>query len=455
MSFVPSKRLLWIVALVAVPVAFLLGMAGAPMPVLVLAAVVAVALAALDAMTSMSLLSRVTVRLDELVRTSKSKTFDLQAIVHDEGKCCEALRIGLPFPTALEAESDILTAMLPRDSYHARPKWKVCALERGAYHIELAHLETPSRLGLWDMRRTVKCECEVRVYPDLSREKHLLAPLFFRRGTIGIHQVRQLGKGREFEQLRSYVPGDSYGDIYWKGTARRRFPVTMMYQIERTQEIHVIIDISRRSARPLEFTRGDARSDVRFLPKTQCDRFLQSALVLALAAEQQNDRFGMMIFSDQVHTTLPAGGGRAHYNACREALYTLEPRIVSPDYDELFIQIGNRLRHRSLLIVLTDLGEPWLSESFAQSVRQAARHHVVLVHVIGSREFLPLFSRHDEVRDTDDLYRRLAGHLMWSDLQETSRDLKQCGVHLTSSMQETLIADVVSEYLNVKKRQLI
>lgn len=455
MSFVPSKRLLWIVALVAVPAAFVLGMAGAPMPVLALATVVAIAFAAIDALTSMTLLSRVTVRLDELVRTSKSKTFDLQATVHDEGRCCDALRVGLPFPVTLEPESDSLNVRLPRDSFRASLKWKVCALERGSFRIDRAYIETSSRLGLWDMRRTVKCECEVRVYPDLSREKHLLAPLFFRRGSMGIHQVRQLGKGREFEQLRSYAPGDSYGDIYWKGTAKRRFPVTMMHQIERTQEIHVIIDISRRSARPLEFTGAAARGDARFLPKTQCDRFLQSALVLALAAEQQNDRFGMMIFSDQVHTTLPAGGGRAHYNACRDALYTLEPRVVSPDYDELFIHIGNRLRHRSLLIVLTDLGEPWLSESFAESVRQAARHHVVLVHVIGSREFLPLFSRTDEVRDANELYSRLAGHLMWSDLQETSRELKQCGVHLTSSLQESLIADVVSEYLNVKKRQLL
>ncbi len=177
--------------------------------------------------------------------------------------------------------------------------------------------------------------------------------------------------------------------------------------------------------------------------------------MLALAAEQQNDRFGMMTFSDQVHTTLPAGGGRSHYNACRDALYTLEPRIVSPDYNELFITVGNRLRHRSLIVVLTDLGEPWLSESFSEAVRQAARRHVILVHTLGSKEFQPLFHRNDKIAHADDLYSRLAGHLMWSDLQETSRDLKRCGVHLTSSLQENLIADVVSEYLNVKKRQLL
>ena len=450
--FVPSKRLLWFTALVIVPAWFVLGVGGAPVEVLVLGGVALVGLLALDALSSLLKLNGVQVVLPDMVRTSKSKSFKLEAIVLDASKALRRLRVGLPFPRMLEVDAAELDMTLADDGSGAKPRWDVLALERGAYTINRAYVETASRLGLWDIRRTVECQCEVRVYPDLSRERNLLAPLFFRRGSIGTHQVRQLGKGREFEQLRAYVPGDSYGDIYWKGTAKRRFPVTMMHQIERTQEMHVILDISRRSARPLE---NIGAAGDRFAPKTQCERFIQAALVLALAAEQQNDRFGMMTFSDQVHTTLPAGGGRSHYNACRDALYTLEPRIVSPDYNELFITVGNRLRHRSLIVVLTDLGEPWLSESFSESVRQAARRHVILVHTLGSKEFQPLFHRADHIDHADDLYSRMAGHLMWSDLQETTRDLKQCGVHLTSSLQENLIADVISEYLNVKKRQLL
>lgn len=454
MSFVPSKRLLWIVALVIVPAWLVLGMAGAPVELLILAGIAVVGLAALDAMTSMRQLDGASVLLPPLVRTSKSKHFDLEAVVTKTGGPVGRLRLGLPLPRQLAVDSPEASFSMPANGGPAKPLWKVQALERGSFNILRCHLETPSRLGLWDMRSAVSCQCEVRVYPDLSRERNLLAPLFFRKGATGIHQVRQLGKGREFEQLRSYAPGDSYNDIYWKGTAKRRLPVTMMHQIERTQEIHVILDISRRSARPLEHLPGKDEKDP-FAPRTQCERFIQAALVLALAAEQQGDRFGLVTFSDQVHTTLPASTGRSHYNACRDALYTLEPRIVSPDFNELFVSIGNRLRHRSLLIILTDLGEPWLSESFLEATRQAARRHVVLVHVLGSKEFQPLFHRNDSIDHADELYRRIAGHLMWSDLQETTRDLKQCGVHLTSSLQESLIANVVSEYLNVKKRQLL
>jgi uncharacterized protein (DUF58 family) len=450
--FVPSTRLLWITALAVVPVWLVLGMMGAPLELLLLLGGVALVAAILDVVLSLKKLSMVSMRLPDLVRTSKGKHFVLEARVSDAAAQCTGLRIGLPLDRQLEAEAPDVLVELPEDGKGALAKWEITALERGSYLIGQAYVETRSKLGLWDMRRALSFKCEVRVYPDLSRERHLLAPLFMRKSALGVHQVRQLGKGREFEQLREYQPGDSYGDIYWKGTAKRRFPVTMMHQIERTQEMHVILDISRRSARPLEqsTTKPDAMA-----PKTPCERFIQAALVLALAAEQQGDRFGLMTFSDQVHTTLPASSGRAHYNACRDALYTLEPRVVSPDFQELFIQIGNRLRHRSLIIVLTDLGEPWLSESFAESVRQAARKHVVLVHVLGSREFQPLFHKHDAIGHVDHLYSRLAGHLLWSDLQDTTRTLKQCGVHLTSSLQESLIAEVVSEYLKVKKRQLL
>jgi uncharacterized protein (DUF58 family) len=319
--------------------------------------------------------------------------------------------------------------------------------------ITKCYVEGISRIGLWQGRRAVPCTMEVRVYPDLSRERNVLAPLFFRRGSVGIHQVRQIGKGREFEQLRAYVPGDSYEDVYWKGTAKRRFPVTKMFQLERTQEMYVVLDASRRSARRLDVLSDEETAGI--VAKTQLERFIQAAMVLALAAEMQTDRCGLIIFSDKVHRIIPAATGRKHYDTIRDVLYTLEPNVVSPDYEEAFIHIGNRVRHRALMIFLTDLGEPWLAESFVEGVQLIARRHVVLAHMLGQKEIRPMFTKNDTAKDDNELYGKLAGQLLWNDLQDTTRVLKQRGVNLTSSLQESLVADVVSEYLKVKKRQLI
>lgn len=453
---VPSKRLLWLVALVGVPAAFLLGLVGVPLEVIGLGALVALGVIALDAPSALGRLRQISVTFPTQIRTSKGKTFSIEAILTQPDTACRVLHAGLPFPPQFEPKDNAITSIvMPEDNRTVAVRWQARAIERGRFVIPTCHVETASRLGFWEGRRTLPCESEIRIFPDLSRERHVLAPLFFRRGAVGLHQVRQVGKGREFEQLRSYLPGDSYSDVYWKGTAKRHFPVTMVHQIERTQEVHVVVDISRRSARELEGLTHSRSHNKEPLASTQCERFLQAAMVIALAAQQQGDRFGLITFSDQVHTTLPAARGHAHYNACRDALYQLQPRRVSPDYEELFIHLGNRLRQRALVILLTDLGEPWLAETFAESVGLAARKHVILVQQLGSPDVQPLFQKGDQLHDADELYPKLAGHLMWAGLQDTTRSLKQAGVHLTSSSQENLVADAVTNYLNVKKRQLI
>jgi uncharacterized protein (DUF58 family) len=139
---------------------------------------------------------------------------------------------------------------------------------------------------------------EIRVYPNLFDERKNLSGLFLNKG-LGIHTQRQVGKGRDFEQLREYLPGDSFEDIHWKTTAKRGEPITKVYQIERTQQIYVIIDASRLSARSPEANsapiQGDAQTAVADLT-TMLQRFITSALIMALAAERQGDMFGLLTF---------------------------------------------------------------------------------------------------------------------------------------------------------------
>jgi uncharacterized protein (DUF58 family) len=432
----------------------MLGLAGVPVGVMLLAAVLLALLVALDAPGAGAGLRDLEIRFPTVLRTSKGRELRLDGVLKNPGLLCKSLRAGLSFPGMLACEKPVLEVRLNREDESNRVAWTANAVERGHHTFTHCYLEGTSRLGLWHGRRTVPCHLEVRVYPDLSHERQVLAPLFFRKGAIGMHQVRQVGKGREFEQLREYAPGDSYDDIYWRGTAKRRFPVTKMFQLERTQEIYVAIDASRRSARRLD-TLSDVPTEAGGMAKTQLERFIQATLVLALAAEQQTDKFGLIVFSDRVHRFIPAGGGRGHYNIIRDVLYTLQPQVVNPDYEEVFIHMGNRLRHRSLVLFLTDLGEPWLSEQFVEGISLVARKHVVLAHMLGQKEISPLFRKGDAITEDEELYGRLAGQLLWDDLQETVRLLRQRGVHLTSSLQENLVADVVNEYLRVKKRQLI
>ncbi|MDB6111453.1 MAG: hypothetical protein JWR69_3203, partial [Pedosphaera sp.] len=294
----------------------------------------------------------------------------------------------------------------------------------------------------------------------LLSERKNLAALFLNRGTFGLHAQRQVGKGRDFEKLREYQPGDGYDEVHWKATAKRGRPVTKIFQIERTQEVYVIIDASRLSARtqilPGQIP-ASSRPGIQTPPAgetTILERFVTAALVLGLAAEQQGDLFGLLTFSDKVGSFVRARNGSAHYNACRDSLYTLQPQVVTPDFDELCTFIRLRLRRRALLVFLTALDDPLLAASFAKNMELICRQHLVLVNMVQPPGIVPMFSRPD-VASHNDLFRHLGGHMLWHDLRELEKVLKRRGVRFSLLENEKLSAQLVSQYLSVKQRQLL
>ena len=143
-------------------------------------------------------------------------------------------------------------------------------------------------------------------------------------------------------------------------------------------------------------------------------------MVLGLAAEQQRDLFGILAFSDQVRTFIRAGNGKAHYGVCRDALYTLQPKMVNPDFGEICSFIRLRLRRRALLIFLTNLDDPLLAEGFLNNLDIIARHHLILVNMLPAPGVAPLFANPDAAT-VDDIYQNLGGHIQWQKLRELKK----------------------------------
>ena len=156
---------------------------------------------------------------------------------------------------------------------------------------------------------------------------------------------------------------------------------------------------------------------------------------------------------------LRAKNGPAHFDACREAIYALEPAVVSPDFEELCTFLRLRLRRRALLVVLTSsLDDPVLAESFLRAVQGVSRQHVVLVNSLRPTGVSPLFSDADGgagVVTTGDVYRRLGGHLRWQKLRECEKRLHRLGVGFTLLDDARMTEQIVTQYLNVKQRQVL
>jgi len=447
----PSARLVFVSAALLVPLSLLVaaGMVGLTAAAVLTGMLVVAAL--YDAAVSMRSMSGIEASFEPLTRLTRDRPAEIVIEIRNEEMKARDLKLGLILPDRITSDYSEMSTRLPPEAELSRVAWSVTAVERGNYHLKNIYMQSPSRVGLWDMRKTSASRGEVRVYPNTMVEKKGLAAVFLNRGMVGIHSQRQVGKGREFEKLREYMPGDSYDDIHWKATAKRGHPVTKVYQLERTQEVYVVIDSSRLSGRAVDMS---AFTDVGEAPTTQLERFITSAMVLGMVAERQGDLFGVIAFDDKVKRFVRAKNGKEHYGTCREALYALEPSDTNPDFSEVCSFIRLKLRKRALLIFLTNLDDPVLAESFTRNLDLIGRHHLVLVNMLTTPGVSPVFSEPDVTR-LDELYERLGGHLMWRELSELKRSLSRNGVSMNMIDNERMGPEIISQYVNVKRRQLI
>ena len=442
---VPRTRLILWVSLIVLPFAAV----GATLPGALPLSIVLIgglaALAVFDAIRSRGALAGIRIELPPLVRLQKDNAGEIEVSLHNESMAARSVRLGFALPREIVSPTDDRIAALPSGAALSRINWPVIPRRRGLYRIDRAFLEASSPLGFWAVRASQPTAAELRVYPDLLSERRNVAALFLRRSQLGSRALRQAGHGRDFEKLREYVPGDSFDEIHWKASAKRGHPVTKVFQVERTQEVYVIVDASRLSGRKIAADGGAVPA---------LERFVTAALILGAAAERQGDQFGLLTFSDRMLSFLRAKNGQAHYDACRDRLYTLQPQAVTPDFDELCSFIRVRLRRRALLIFLTALDDPMLAESFAKAVELICRQHLILVDMLQPPGAVPLFSD-AAVHNVQDLYRQLGGHLRWRDLRELAKLLERRGVRLSLLDAGRLAAQVVAQHAEVKARQLL
>jgi uncharacterized protein (DUF58 family) len=430
---VPSQRMLLLAAVVALPLATAAGLVpGLALPcgaALLLCALVA----AVDAVRGRARLDALEAGAPPTVRLTKDVPSRLPIAIANRMREPLAIRLSVATPPGVVSAPFVEEIVVPAGA--SRWDWSCTGIARGDHPLETLYLEAPSPFGLWLARDTRSLDCAIRVYPNLR--DRATAALFQRTAAEGTRVRRQVGKGREFDNLRRYMPGDGFEDIDWKATARRQFPVVKLYRVEHAQEVYAVIDSSRLSARP----------DV-------LESFVNAALHLALVAETQGDRFGLVTFSDRTHKFVRARRGMDHFRLCRETIYNLAASRVSPDFRDVFTALQLNLRRRALLVFFTSLDDTLLAETFEREVPILARRHVVLVNVIEPPGLKPLFTD-ASAADLDALYSGLAGQLISNRLRHLALALSNRGVRLSVVDPRRIKTQVTSEYLEVKRRQVL
>lgn len=179
------------------------------------------------------------------------------------------------------------------------------------------------------------------------------------------------GQGMEFEEVREYVPGDDVRHIDWNVTARTGEPHVKVFREERQATVLLLIDVSG-SAHV-----GTGGRDGR------TDRRLQIARIaggLAYASIRNQDRIGLITFTDTVETYLPPRKSRGHVWAVIQAAFTSSGQRRGTDIAEALRFVRGVQRRRAVLVLVSDfLDEGGWSKVLGPLTR---RHkvHAVLVH---------------------------------------------------------------------------
>jgi uncharacterized protein (DUF58 family) len=319
-------------------------------------------------------------------------------------------------------------------AYVARPRY------RGTFAFGDIHVRTVGPHDLVERQSVVRAVAPAHVYPDLRELRRY--DISTRRGLAydaGQRRARVPGAGSVFERLREYQPDDDPRSISWSATARHGRPISVEYETERQQRIVIVLD----SGRMMASTLGEL---------TKLDHAVNTALLLAYVATAKGDEVGILGYSDEIRSFLPARRGRRQFLRISDALRRLEVTTTESDPRTAFEFIRARAARRALVVLFTDLVDTDASRGLVSAVSRLAGNNLVLCCVLADPRLAEL--ARDAPTTTASAYERTIAQTVIEDRARVLAVLRQRGIHTIDVPSDRLTVAVIQRYLELKKRFL-
>jgi len=180
------------------------------------------------------------------------------------------------------------------------------------------------------------------------------------------------GRGMAFSEVREYQFGDDIRNIDWNVTARYNKPFVKIYEEERELTVMLLIDVSGSR----EFGSAD---------KLKKNIVTEIAAVLAFSAIQNNDKIGVIFFSDRIEKFIPPKKGRSHILRIISELIDFEPQARGTDISGALRYFTNAIKKRCTAFVISDFIQKENTLENALSIANN-RHDVVALRIYDERE---------------------------------------------------------------------
>lgn len=435
---IPSRLLILVAIVLAMPLMFG-GMWRAIADVALLLNLVLVVVAGVDLMISASprdlevereiseVLSVGTPNPARLLLRNRSR-LPLQVTIHDDpGELCETERMPQSVYLAPWKEETV--------------RYSVTPLKRGASAFPAVHLRFPTLLRLWTRHEVRPLHTPVRIYPDIRAVyRYELMASRNRLAEIGVRMIRMPGQGREFERLREYRYGDEIRQIDWKATARQRELISREFNVERNQNLVLMVDCGR-------FMRNET-DGISYL-----DRALNSAIMLSYIALGQGDNVSLMAFSNRIERFIRPVRGKPGIQTILRSTYDVQASTAAADYTLALEYLTMVQRKRALVILITFVTDEVQLNVIGESLRLRSLPYLpmcVLLQDVGLRSMADRIPEND----IDAFHTAAAAQILTGQAQQVAA-LRENGVMMVDTPPDMLTERLINEYLVIKMRNLM
>jgi uncharacterized protein (DUF58 family) len=178
------------------------------------------------------------------------------------------------------------------------------------------------------------------------------------------------GRGMEFAEVREYQIGDDIRNIDWNVTARSGHPYVKVFDEERELTVMLMVDVSSSgNFGTISQMKGEVAAEL--------------CAVLAFSAIKNNDKVGLMIFSDKIEKFIPPRKGKQHVlRVIREILY-FKPEESRTDLNVALEYLSRVIKRKSIVFLISD----FLTENYEKSLQVAnKKHDIIAIDIIDPRE---------------------------------------------------------------------
>lgn len=226
------------------------------------------------------------------------------------------------------------------------------------------------------------------------------------------------GRGMAFSEVREYQYGDDVRDIDWNVTARFNHPYVKVFEEERELTVMLLVDVSGS----LDF--GTTK-------QTKKDLVAEIAATIAFSAIQNNDKIGVVFFSDRIEKYIPPKKGRKHILYIIREMLEFRPESRRTDLNKAVEFLTKVMKRRCTAFVLSDF---YVRSSFQNELTIANRKHdVIAVQVydqrakelpdVGLMKIVDAETGHEMLIDTGSRKLRAAHNAYWTKQQDMLRDV--------------------------------